>query len=163
MHGSQTVMERIHATAPLMAAKALKTATAQERQPAQARQSVSIVTKNTARRTATIIQAVRKFETQKMQHARKKATQVIHTVLVAEKRFPQEQQLKCQPIISKTFLQRTQLLPQQETRSIGIVNALTTALAHHQPFAGTQDSCIFFVVPFQVGLRRPQIVRCRRR
>ena len=30
-----------------------------------------------------------------------------------------------------------------------LVNALTTALAHYQPFAGTQGSCIFFVVPFQ--------------
>ena len=29
-----------------------------------------------------------------------------------------------------------------------LVNALTTALAHYQPFAGTQGSCIFFVVPF---------------
>lgn len=32
-----------------------------------------------------------------------------------------------------------------------LVNALTTALAHYQPFAGTQGSCIFFVVPFHVA------------
>ena len=78
-NGSQMVMERIHAVAPLPAVTAMKTATAQvERQPAQARQFVSIAKPNMASLTAQII-------------------------------------------ILKRFLQRTQLLPQQETRSIGIV------------------------------------------
>ena len=36
-----------------------------------------------------------------------------------------------------------------------LVNALTTALAHYQPFAGagTQGSCVFFVVPYHVGAK----------
>ena len=39
-----------------------------------------------------------------------------------------------------------------------LVNALTTAWAHYQPFAGTQDSCIFFVVPFQDKSTTYQVV-----
>ena len=34
-----------------------------------------------------------------------------------------------------------------------LAGALTTALAHYQPFAGTQGGCIFFVVPYHVGAK----------
>ena len=65
------------------------------RLPVQPKQSVNIVGQNMASLTAAIIQAVRKSEEQKMQHARKKATQVIHTARDVEQSFPQEQLLIC--------------------------------------------------------------------
>ena len=34
-----------------------------------------------------------------------------------------------------------------------LAGALTTALAHYQPFAGTRGGCIFFVVPYHVGAK----------